>query len=169
MRCIAETTGSTAAHVERFERLTNLFLDGVTKDDDDAELFSHLSRCASCRLRLNALVEFSRLVREERFEVPVWTDSELFGRVEMRSARNDLTVRNAWAHKPAAPVRSRKTAGSLAAALALLLVAVALLPNKSPRAGAVTAHQEAVSFEAFQPSADPVYVFYPGLLIEESR
>lgn len=166
MRCIATTT---PAAVEHFEALTNLFLDGVTRDDDDAELFSHLARCASCRCRLNVLVEFRRLVQGERFEIPPWTDSELFSRIDRQSVRPDLTRRRASTNRPLATTRSLATAGSLAAVVALLLVVAALLPKKDTLVGSVTASQEIVRFETIPISAAPVYVFYPGLVIEESR
>ncbi len=166
MRCVSSMAGTTPASIDPFETLTNVFLDGLTKDDDDAELFSHLARCAACRCRLNSLVEFRRLIRGERFEVPLWTDRELFHQIERQRARSVRTHRA----RRVDHVRTLARVGSAALAIAMSAILIGvLMPRDDISFGSVSASQEVVEFETTLPPAAPVYVFYPGLVIEDSR
>ncbi|MBT8398928.1 MAG: hypothetical protein KJO98_00490, partial [Rhodothermia bacterium] len=113
-------------------------------------------------------VEFRRRVQAERFEIPPKTDAELFSRVGSRSSRPGLTRRNAWEQKRLGSMQSRATIGSLAGVVALLLIVVTMFSSEQISVDD-TAGQEVVRFETATPSVAPVYVFYPGLVIEESR
>ena len=150
------------------ERL-NLFLDGELDDTRESALFAHMAACATCRQKLNAVLEFRRLIRDEHIEVPSWTDDRLFRRLEkirpVNSSPDRHRDRSFW---------TRKTTVTVRAAVLLLLLAASVSVvfdrrlHETP-VGRVAGTQEFVDFGTRSARLTPVYVFYPGLVIEESR
>ena len=168
MRCVEQDSWDESTGYSSSEEVLNRYLDGLTGDEEDVVLFSHLSLCASCRRQLNAVLEFRRLTRGERFEVPPWTDQRLFKRIGAKRSvgdrRDSAALDRRWSRRTKVSVRS----AAMALAIACTLLVLLLDGAATHRTTTVFAVQERVDFADSEPP-DPVYVFYPGVIVEEAR
>ncbi len=148
-----------------------LFLDGELSLSHQADFFGHLSNCAWCRQVMNGTLDFRRINREERFDVPPWSDDALYRRIE--ACRDRLLVSNRKHRRvPAWSVRTSMTVRSIVVVLVVVVLSTVIFASRfdNSRSGGVFASQEQIHFEiATDLSREPVYVFYPGVVVESQR
>ncbi len=156
------------------EEALNLYLDGELSSEMQPFLFAHLSVCASCRRRFDAVLKFRRMSRQEYLVVPPSVDDAFFEKLAQHK-KVALRVDRASDRRPLWNLRTPVSLRSaLIVALVLFLVGV-MLPGSTTygdRAAEVLGEEERVEFVDLElpPSRfEAVYVFYPGLTIEAKQ
>ncbi len=157
------------------EEALNLYLDGELSVEMQPFLFAHLSVCASCRRRFDAVLRFRRMSRQEYLVVPPSVDDAFFERLA-RHKTVSLRVDRASDRRPLWNLRTPVSLRSaVIVALALFLIGVMLPGSTTPddqTGAAVRGEEERVEFvdlEVAPSRFEAVYVFYPGLTIEAKQ
>lgn len=151
---------------ERAEMLLNLFVDGELSSDEQAELFAHLSTCAECRSRFNALLAFRLALRQDVILVPATADEAVFARIDQlrrtpRRASDRISERRFFGGRI---VGTAKYGSAALAALVILAFGLALRFNPLSDSSAQSYHvTEAVMEDG------ALYVIGPGLLVEDDK
>ncbi|WP_457654081.1 anti-sigma factor family protein [Rhodocaloribacter sp.] len=157
------------------EEALNLYLDGELSAEMQPFLFAHLSVCASCRRRFDAVLKFRRMSRQEYLAVPPSVDDAFFKKLA-RHKKVSLRVDRASDRRPLWNLRTPVTLRSaVIVAVVLFLIGVMLPGSTAPEDQARTSvlgEEERVEFVDLElpPSRfEAVYVFYPGLTIEAKQ
>lgn len=140
------------------EELLNLYVDGELPLDRQGDLFAHLAESPEARIQFNALMNFRLATRMDANPVAPAVDEALFRRIDGLRANAQRTAHRAEDRRPFRPLRRRVTVGSALVLMVLLLFAGALLPRPEPA--------ETVRIVPIE-HAEPVFVIYPGVTIEE--
>ena len=151
------------------EAMLNLYADGELEPEREPALEAHLAACAACRAQLDALLAFRRALREEPLAVPASIDAAILARATATRRRPApyTAARRAEDRYPLTALRRRRKGNGWIAVGVLLAVAFGTwLAQPAPEAAApiVQQRQEAPTLEA-----EPVFVIYPGLTVEEDR
>lgn len=162
-----------------FDEALNLYFDGNLSYEAQPRLFAHIAQCDHCRRQFNALLAFREGVQAERLVVPPAIDEQIMRRLDrhrgmprMRNRRLDRPT--LWQPQPKWPYHV--TALLLAIALLFGGLYFAELQEKQHLAfdaPLLPVHQvldvplpSPPPAQQVQP-AEQVYVFYPGLTVEE--
>ncbi len=140
------------------EELLNLYLDGELPLDQQGALFAHLAESRAARAQFGALLAFRLATRLDANPVAPAVDEALFQRIDgLRAgpARNRAEDR-----EPVRVLRRRVTLGTALALVALVVALGALVPGPPP--------VETVRVVPVE-HAEPVYVIYPGVTVEDDR
>lgn len=186
--CISVITMSNSLHTELThhenpEQDTALdalhsFLDGELSAENQPGLFAHMAVCESCRLHMESVMKFRRLSRVENLTAPPALDAAMFKRLQhhkqvaKRMNRAD-DRRPLWNSRSAISLRA-----TVLTAMLLFLTGVLLPAHNNdaritamplPQEELVTGSDEHTEFADldFMENTSTVYVFYPGLTIEE--
>lgn len=169
---MATDTHTTPTH-DAHQVALNLYIDGELPFEQHAGLFAHLATCQECQQVLDSVMRFRRYSRQERITVAPAMDAEFFEklahakqqqeRVDRRQDREPL-----WSSRRSVPIGT-------AVMLAVVLFVIGLInPLPSVREadavalGLVRGEPEVVEFkDEEQLRSRTIYVFYPGLEIED--
>lgn len=148
------------------------FLDGELDVSMQSALFAHLATCSSCRTELEGVMRFRRMSRVENLTVPPALDAALFKRLQKHKALNKKIDR-AEDRRPLWNARAAVSLRATVVTAMLIFLTGLLIPANSQRQndqGIVTASDEFIEFADLDlgSSTSTVYVFYPGLTIEEA-
>lgn len=156
-----------------FEEDLNLYLDGELPVDRQGALFEHLANCTECRARMDSVMEFRRLSRQEYITVSPQVDDAFLERLARLKKSNDRYDRT----EDRRPLWSARRSVSVGAAV-LAITAVFVIGLMLPVAGepgtaepTVQFIEERVEFEDIRSEIreSPIYVFVPGLTVEANR
>ncbi len=149
------------------------FLDGELSVSRQPALFAHLATCNSCREELEGVMKFRRMSRMENLTVPPALDAALFKRLQKHKAMVKKIDRAGdrrplWNARAAVSLRA-----TVVTAMLIFLTGLLIPANEQDLAqnrGSVTATDEFIEFADLdlKSSTSTVYVFYPGLTIEEA-
>lgn len=140
------------------EELLNLYVDGELPLDRQGELFAHLAESRAARVQFNALMDVRLAMRMDVNPVAPAVDEALFRRIDGLRANAQHAAHRAEDRRPFRPLRRRVTVGAALALVAFVLVLGALVPGPPP--------VETVRIVPVE-HAEPVYVIYPGVTVEE--
>jgi anti-sigma factor RsiW len=151
---------------EGVEEALNLFLDGELPMEAQSPLFAHLAHCQPCRYRLDVVLRFRRMSRQETLAVPPVVDEAFLQRLARLKARKRASEREAS--------RKRLSPMHVAVPLYLTLVFVILmffvgmyvqaLQVMSPPAQVVPVVNTPPPVVR-----EPLYLIYPGPTVEAER
>ena len=158
-----------------FDETLNLYFDGELSYEAQPRLFAHIAQCGTCHKQFNALLAFREGVQAERLIVPPSVDEDVLKRLDRRKGMP--RIRNRRLDRPTLWHPAPKWTYGLTA----LMVAVAFLfgilyltevqknQNLIFDAPLLPVHQVIETTVPTPPAVDidPVYVFYPGLTVEE--
>ena len=161
-------TGAASCSPE-WEEAVNLFLDGESDASEQPAMFSHLAECPDCRRRFQAVLAFRRLSRVEVVSVPPVVDAELMERLDIllkRRSDDGSDARSLWTSHARVGV-----ARAAALVVGVFLLGVGMAHVSEPADIRVSAMQERVELGGMEilRHVEPVYVFYPGIIIEADR
>ncbi len=148
-----------------------LFLDGELALSQQSDLFSHLSGCSTCRRVMNGTLDFRRITREERFDVPSWSDDALYRRVD---ACRHQYIASSTKHRRASAWSLRTTVSvrSIVIGLTIVVITTVLFVSRTGERNTSRGSSFAEQVDLKGPSigaGEAIYVFYPGLVIEGRR
>ncbi len=151
------------------------FLDGELSVASQPALFAHLSTCSSCREELEGVMKFRRMSRMENLTVPPALDAALFKRLQKHKAMIKKIDR-AGDRRPLWNARAAVSLRATVVTAMLIFLTGLLIPVNNQNiarnnSGTVTATDEFIEFADLdlKSSTSTVYVFYPGLTIEEAQ
>lgn len=150
------------------------FLDGELCVSSQPALFAHLATCSSCREELEGVMKFRRMSRMENLTVPPALDAALFKRLQKHKAMIKKIDR-AGDRRPLWNARAAVSLRATVVTAMLIFLTGLLIPandaNLAATRGTVTASDEFIEFADLDlnASTSTVYVFYPGLTIEEAQ
>lgn len=161
----------------------HLFLDGELTVAKQPDLFTHLATCNECRTELEGVMKFRRMSREETLTVPPSVDVAMFKRLQkhkhaMRQIDRASDRRPLWNTKTAVSIRVTVVTAMLVFLTGLLIPGntqeVLTQDVQIPiygQEGIVTGTDEFIEFANLdlRSNTSTVYVFYPGLTVEEDR
>lgn len=139
------------------EELLNLYVDGELPLDRQGELFAYLAESREARMQFDALMSFRLATRVDANPVAPAMDEALFQRIDQLRAVQQRMGRPED-REPFHALRHRVTVGAALAVAMLVLVIRSLLPGPPP--------VETVRIVPVE-HAEPVYVIYPGVTIED--
>ena len=151
------------------QEAVHLFLDGELRLGAQTDLFAHLSRCGACRGIMNAMMEFRRMSRQEVIHVPSAVDEVVLAGLKQskrRRSRRDRYYdrRPLWQSRVTFSLRAGMAFAALFFALGVLLP----YQTRTPRSPVFVAEQEDDQ-RLRSARLGPLYVWYPGLLVEAQR
>lgn len=156
-----------------FEEDLNLYLDGELPVDRQGALFEHLAGCRECRARMDSVMEFRRLSRQEYITVSPGVDDaflERLARLKKSNERFDRTEDR----RPLWNARQTVSVGTAVLAITAVFVIGLMLPvagDADTAEPTVQFIEERVEFEEVPSEIreSPIYVFVPGLMVEANR
>ncbi len=140
----------------RTEELLNLYLDGELPLDQQGDLFASLAEDRAARAQFNALMAFRLATRLDANPVAPAVDEALFQRID--GLRAGPGRNRAEDREPVRVLRRRVTVGTALALVALVAALGVLWPSPPPA--------ETVRLVSVE-HAEPVYVIYPGVTVED--
>ena len=153
------------------EEALNRYLDGELPLDEQPALFGHLADCPSCRSRMDAVMAFRRIAREEYISVPQSADERFLDRLAELKERVDRVDR-AGDREPLWQSRRSVSLGTTVFMAACLFVIGLYLPRFSIEEAAASAvgEQEMVDLDApVFGVMNTIYVITPGVTVESPR
>ncbi|MBO6577312.1 MAG: zf-HC2 domain-containing protein [Rhodothermales bacterium] len=153
------------------EDALNGYLDGELQVAEQPTLFVHLAECASCRGRMDSVMSFRRIAREEYIAVPQQADERFMERLADLKERVDKVDR-AGDREPLWQSRRSVSLGTTVFMAACLFVLGLYLPRftAGDAAAAIVAEQEMVDLESpVFGVMNTVYVITPGVTVESAR
>lgn len=161
------------APADPFEEDLNLYLDGELPIDRQGALFEHLASCAGCRSRMDSVMQFRRLSRQEFIAVSPAVDEAFLERLAQMKKTNDRYDRKED-RRPLWNVRQSVSVGTAVMAIVAVFVIGLMLPMAGDPGTAqptVQFVEERVEFEEVPSEVreSPIYVFVPGLTVEADR
>lgn len=169
-----EQTQRTSRNAETaFEEDLNLYLDGELPIERQESLFEHLATCSDCRARMDSVMEFRRLSRQEYITVSPQVDDAFLERLARLKKSNDRYDRTED-RRPLWNARQSVSVGTAVLAITAVFVIGLMLPVAGDPGTAeptVQYVEERVEFEDVPPEIreSPIYVFVPGLTVEAYR
>lgn len=150
------------------EEALNLFLDGELPMEAQTALFAHLTDCQTCHHRLDVVLRFRRMSRQEVLVVPPAVDEVFLQRLARLKARKRREEREA--------ARKRLSPMHIAVPLYLTLVFVifvffmGMYVQAMQTASAPAPAAPLVNTPAPKPVVrEPLYLIYPGPTVEAER
>ncbi|NNF03587.1 MAG: hypothetical protein HKN17_03890 [Rhodothermales bacterium] len=164
---------SSGASADVFEEDLNLYLDGELPSERQELLFEHLAACSACRARMDSVMEFRRLSRQEFISVSPAVDDSFLERLARLKKSNDRFDRQED-RRPLWNARQTVSVGTAVLAITAVFVIGLMLPMTGDTHTAepiVQVVEERVQFEdaPSEVRESPIYVFVPGLTIEADR
>ena len=156
-----------------FEEDLNLYLDGELPIERQGPLFEHLASCSACRARMDSVMEFRRLSRQEYITVSPAVDDAFLERLARLKKSNERFDRRED-RRPLWNARQSVSVGTAVLAIVAVFVIGLMLPmSGDPGAAQPTVQfvEERVEFEEAPSEVreSPIYVFVPGLTVEADR
>jgi anti-sigma factor RsiW len=164
--CTADQSLSPA-----LEDALHSYLDGELDMDGQGPLFGHLAQCPACRSRMDSVLSFRRIAREEYIAVPQSADEAFFDRLAEVKERTDRMDRMGD-REPLWQSRRSVSLGTTVLMAACLFVLGLYLPRVSPdeASSLIVYEQETVDLEApIFGVLNTVYVITPGVTVESVR
>lgn len=166
-----DTCNATAERRNGMEDALNRYLDGELGLEKQPELFAHLAECPACRARMDAVLSFRRIAREEYIAVPQTADERFMERLADLKERVDRVDR-AGDREPLWQSRRSVSLGTTVLMAACLFLLGLYLPRFTTEQTLepVTGEQEMVDLEApVFGVMNTVYVITPGVTVESPR
>lgn len=156
-----------------FEEDLNLYLDGELPAERQGGLFEHLANCGECRARMDSVMEFRRLSRQEYITVSPMVDDAFLERLAGLKKSNDRFDRTED-RRPLWNARQSVSVGTAVLAVTAVFVIGLMLPvagDADTAEPTVQFVEERVEFEDVPSEIrqSPIYVFVPGLTVEANR
>ncbi len=133
------------------------YTDGVLPSENQVQLFMHLSTCETCRNVLDGVLTFRRWSRVESIQVPPQVDERILQKLDEIKDRDTgaLVDPSLWNSKMSMTLRTWLFAAAIVFAFGITLQA-ALGPSNDMNDQASYVNE----------TAQPIYVFYPGVTVE---